>query len=225
MNLHKLLALLAIFYLTAAPSPASEDDLDMPGTVRSVNAQGNVSKEAMVEANKANYCISNGDYDQAIKYADAALKISNDTDLHQVYADALEHKLRTQHPKDPQLFLKCVGEWLKAYRQEGGEESLSFHGLSIPGAQAWYRDEDRNLVARQRLQALVGRLPKPYETNHKFMDNVSKQLDRSVKGTVVTVGSNTSDSVTAKESTPPAKAASQPAKEQSSDQSQKTEDF
>ncbi|HEY9683402.1 MAG TPA: tetratricopeptide repeat protein [Oculatellaceae cyanobacterium] len=180
---------LASILLSLSPSYASEYEPDYKdsddGVVTSIEAVENSTNSSGVLARKAEYCMKNGNYDRAVKLAQQALEIKNDTDLHQLYAETLEKKFRNQKTKDPGLYMKSVEEWLKAFRQEGGEENLSFHGISLPGEQMWWRDEDRTLIARQHIQTLTGHLPRPWETNQRFLNRVQKEMKGTVEGKVL----------------------------------------
>jgi hypothetical protein len=108
-------------------------------------------------------------------------------DVHLAYADALEHKLKGQKEKDPNLFIAAVREWLIVLRNEKGDERgiTNGAGLAIPGLQHMYRDEERSVPALQHIVALVGYPPRMHETDHMFLKKVAKQCEASVKGTVM----------------------------------------
>lgn len=121
--------------------------------------------------------------EHAIQLAERALELNpDDADTHMIYAQALERKLKLQANEDPQLFNKCVKEWLSVLRNQFGEEKgTTFRGLGIPGASGrWYEDEDRHRPARQHLIKLTGFSPKPWESNERFLAKVLRSGETSV---------------------------------------------
>jgi hypothetical protein len=128
-----------------------------------------------------------GNVDKAIHLLKHALSMDNDdADAHALYAEALERKLRKQDEKDPELFNKCVREWLLVMRNEVGEEKgIGFKGLSPPGLAAFYRDEDHNINAKNHLIKLCGSAPKVWETNTKYLKRVLEKPHAEVAGKVV----------------------------------------
>jgi hypothetical protein len=131
----------------------------------------------------ADFAKRNGRCDESIRLAQEALKRQdNDLDLHEQYAEALEHKLESMQEEDPVLFNQCVKEWLIVLRNEAGDErGLSFHGISIMGH--LYADEDHSIEARAHLVGLTGRAPKPWETDAKYLERVLRR--ETVKGKIV----------------------------------------
>ncbi len=181
---------LASFLFFSWPSLAGEknfnqsDDrgIEEAQPVVSIEALGNAVGGSGAYARQAEYCLKHGYVDQAIKLCQLSLGKKDDPDLHQIYATALEQKIRGQDEKDPALFAKCVAEWLIVLRQSGGEENLSFHGIGLPGAGKFWEDEDRSMPAKQHIQQLTGHLPKVWETNERFVKRVTKQFESSVSG-------------------------------------------
>lgn len=135
----------------------------------------------------AEYCVEHEQYDKAIKLSRMALDKNDDNnETHQVYAEALEGKLRGQVERDPMVFNQCVKEWLIVLRQEAGDEKLAnSHGLSIPGMGHLYQDEDSVIPARRHLMKLTGRTPKIWETDGKYLQKVLKPTTETVTGKVV----------------------------------------
>jgi len=75
---------------------------------------------------------------------------------------------------DPAIFNECVKTWLVVHRNLVGEDKeLSFKGISLPFAQKLFKDQ-RHDIASSQLNQLVGRLPKPWETNQKYLSRVLK---------------------------------------------------
>jgi hypothetical protein len=198
MKKEMIVLLSGALFLIALPVNAARDDDDSQadasaGEVSSIDAMTNGGPTAGSFARSAEYCLTHGHIDKAIKLCQQALdKQNDDPDIHQIYAEALESKLEAQVDKDPKLFRKCVAQWLIVLRQEGGDESLSFHGLSIPGLGKFYEDESRTIPAKQHIIRLAGRLPKVWETNDKFLNHVTKDSESKVSGTVVSAKSKQS---------------------------------
>jgi hypothetical protein len=136
-------------------------------------------------ARGAEFCLQQGKVEEAIKLCQQALEQKDDPDLHQLYAKALQQKLESEDERDPTLFRQCVAQWLMVLRQTGGEESLTFHGIGIPGEGKFWEDEDRSMPAKQHILHLTGHLPKVWETNEKFLNRVSKDSKNEVLGKLV----------------------------------------
>jgi tetratricopeptide (TPR) repeat protein len=169
---------------TDAPASESFPDEDAKVTV-SIEACSNPLESATFYAHKSEYCLQHGYVEQAIKLCQMALSLKDDPDLHQIYATALERKLNGQDERDETLYLKCVSEWLIVLRQSGGEENLAVHGISLPGLEKLWGDDDRAAPAKQHILKLTGRLPKIWETNQKFLNRIAKESKRSVHSDVV----------------------------------------
>jgi hypothetical protein len=124
-------------------------------------------------------------FDRAIELSRRAIaKDSDDLDLHRVYADALEGKLARQKEQDPYLFKTCAEEWLKVMRAGAGEEK----GLNVAGiggiADFLYKDDERYILGRQHLLNLTGTVPRPWESNQRYLKRALKPT-QLVKGTLV----------------------------------------
>ena len=117
-------------------------------------------------------------YSKAIKYLEAAQKLNDeDADVLTLYAEALDEKLAHQADKDPEVFKKCITAYLKVMRNEVGEEAgMNFKGIGIMNS--LYNDEERGRFAKKRLKALTGYLPKPWETNDKYLERIKDQPRR-----------------------------------------------
>lgn len=109
-------------------------------------------------------------------------------------------KLKKQKEKDPQLFVRAVRQWLIVMRGEVGDESglSSKSGLSLPQMTKFYEDEDRTIPARQHITALVGYLPRPHETDDKFLARVEKAAKASVSAHIIKKSDSDSDSSSSK---------------------------
>ena len=160
---------------------------EYPGAITSIDAfqLGEATGSSLATA--AQYSLKVGNYEKAIKLAKLAIeKHYDDSDTHQIYAEALEKKYNKQVQKDPALFNKCVREWLIVLRQEvGDEKGMSWHGMQLPLMEEFYKDEDRVMPARSHIMALTGVLPKWHETDERYMKKVSKPVETDVSGVVV----------------------------------------
>ncbi|MDR3614333.1 MAG: hypothetical protein P4L53_12290 [Candidatus Obscuribacterales bacterium] len=180
-----LIRTLVIFALFLQPTYGDDITGSEASPVTSMDALDVTQETSGRLCRSAEIALQQGHFDKAIKLCQQSLEVKDDTDLHQVYAMALEKKLATETDKDPELFKKCVQEWLLVLRQSGGEENLSFHGISIPGEGKFFGDEDRTLPAKQHLVKLTGRTPKVWETDVKFLKRVTRNMESKVSGTVL----------------------------------------
>jgi hypothetical protein len=131
-----------------------------------------------------------GHHDKAIWICQKALEMDpNDIDIHKLYAESMEKKLRKQKgkDKDPMLFLASVREWLIVLRGERGEEMglTNSKGLGIPGMAWMYRDEDRAIPAQEHLIQLVGYPPKATESDQKYLRRVAMATEKVLKGHIM----------------------------------------
>lgn len=125
-------------------------------------------------------CLRDGNYLKAMLVMQKAIKLSpNDVENYVMYAEAMQGVLERQEDKDPELFNKCVGVWLQVLRSEVGEEKgLSFKGLSLDNG--LYGDEDTVFKAKRQLRKLTGYVPKPWETDNKYLTRVLRSAKTSV---------------------------------------------
>lgn len=133
-----------------------------------------------VEAERA---LKSNKPDRAIALIKKSLELDNeDLEAHLIYANALERKLSNQTDEDPQVFNRCVREWLIVLRNEFGEEKgETFHGIGLPGLSGkWYSD-DRQERARTHLTKLTGVAPKLWETNERYLAKVCRSGETSVR--------------------------------------------
>jgi len=203
MRFFRLLVLIPAVVLALAPQCFGDDDDvtedangNLPsGYVRSGNAYNSGGhSEADSLSLQAEYETQHGYYDQAIKLCQRAIaKNDDDADIHMAYATALEHKLKQQKEKDPNLYIAAVREWLIVLRNEKGEERglTSKSGLALPLVQHLNQDEERSIPALHHIIGLVGYAPKATETDDRFMRKVAKQCEGMVKGRIVSSNSNT----------------------------------
>ena len=169
---------------------ADDDDESSNGTVTSMHAysqKNSVATNASSEGMAGEYAAKNDRLDEAItKFRKSLQKDEDDTDLHLGYAQALEDKLRTQDDQDPYLFNQCVKEWLGVYRSESGEDKgIGFKGISIPYLHQFYEDEEHMIEAKRHLVSLVGRVPKGWETDAKYLQKVLVPATQTVRGKLI----------------------------------------
>jgi hypothetical protein len=166
-------------------TPEQEQDQGKPINSYKMMTMGQVSPKSL--AFLAEDKLRSGNVDEAIHLLKQSLSMDNDdADAHALYAEALERKLRKQDEKDPELFNKCVREWLLVLRNEVGEEKgLNVKGVGVPLMQTFYRDEDHNILAKNHLVKLTGSGPKPWETNTKYLKRVLQKPSETVAGKVV----------------------------------------
>jgi hypothetical protein len=110
--------------------------------------------------------LKNSRIDTAIKLAEESLEIEPDnTDGRQIYADALERKLKKQDPMDPHTFNMCVKQWYYLYKN------------------AEYSEISK--TAAQHLKALTGRPPAVYTNAKMYLSKVLvPELGNSMPTTV-----------------------------------------
>ncbi len=120
--------------------------------------------------------------DRAIQLARRAmLRNPDDMDVHKALAEALDRKLEHQEDKDPAVFAECVKEWLIVMRNGVGfEKGTNFKGLGF--LDHLYGDDEYYGQARQRLKHLTGYVPKPWETNEKYLRRVLQPAKTELKG-------------------------------------------
>jgi tetratricopeptide (TPR) repeat protein len=123
-------------------------------------------------------------YNKAIPQLSRAIKLDpDDPDVRCLYAEALEEKLSHQVEKDPTIFNLCVRNWLMILRSEVGEEKgATYKGIGI--GMGYFQDEERTTHAKHRLKALTGYIPKPWETNDRYLRRVLKPASTSVTATI-----------------------------------------
>lgn len=115
----------------------------------------------------------------------AMLRDPDDLDIHKSLAEALERKLEMQADKDPKLFGECIREWLIVMRNGAGMEK----GTNFRGAggilDAFFGDEEYYFEARKRVKHLTGYLPKPWETNERFLKRVLTPAQVELSGKIL----------------------------------------
>jgi hypothetical protein len=154
------------------------------GYVRSHDAAMSGNSTADHLALAAQYMVANEYYDRAIAVCQKALrKNGEDCDIHKIYAEALEGKLKKEKKDNPDLYMECLKEWLIVLRNERGDEKgISFRGVGIPGVMKAFEDEDHQLEAKGHLVDITGISPRPWETDTMFLKRASKQSSTAVSG-------------------------------------------
>lgn len=132
----------------------------------------------------ARQCMRHHNYNKAISLLSRAVKLDpDDPDVRCVYAEALEEKLSHQVEKDPTVFNLCIKNWLTVMRNEVGEEKgATYKGIGI--GMGYFQDEERTMRAKQSLKALTGYIPKPWETNDRYLRKVLRPATTSVTATI-----------------------------------------
>lgn len=121
---------------------------------------------------QSEYVNSTNQHRLAAEYSRKAVEADpDDMDARYAHGEAL-FKLIEKGNTDPVVHNECVKTWLIVYRGLVGEEKgLCFKGISIPLTCEMFGDSRRNM-SKRRLTKLVGRLPKAWETNNKFLGKV-----------------------------------------------------
>jgi tetratricopeptide (TPR) repeat protein len=189
-GLPSVLAMLMLSSMYSLRAQADEDysEYHPVTSMEAFSSSGNAS--AITYSIAAEHAMKNKNYNQAIKLCQEAIdKDNDDVDIHLMYAKCLQKKLKTQTEKDPELFNKCVKEWVIVFKNEvGDEKGMSYKGATLPFMTEAYKDDERSIPAKQNLITLTGTYPKFNETSAKFLKRVSKPASTSVSGTVISVG-------------------------------------
>jgi len=177
----------ALMSLSCASAFADEQtEEEYPGAVQSMDALHGSSGNSYRAA--AEYALGQGQTDKAMALCKKAFDFNaDDPDLHQLYAKVLEQKLKSRNigASHDQLLAECVHQWLIVLRNETGEEKgTSFHGIGLPLVGSFYEDDERHIPAKAHLISLVGRTPRAWETDAKYMKSVLKNQS-SVQGKIV----------------------------------------
>ncbi len=124
--------------------------------------------------------------ERAIQLARRSIKqFPDDMDAHKALAEALDRKLELQVEKDPTLFEECIKEWLVIMRNGVGfEKGINFRGIGI--FDHAYGDDEYYEVAKHRIKHLTGYIPKPWESNDRFLRKVLRPAKTELKGKILT---------------------------------------
>jgi len=174
-------------YGTKAKSLAEEiDRAELANKAEQIVQSANQDRNFLGEENArtlltmARQHMRHHNYKRAIPLLRQAVQLDgNDADVHALFAAAMQEKLEHQAEKEPTLFNDCVKEWLIVVRNEAGEEKgLTYKGLGF-GA-GYFQDEERVQEGKRNLKKLTGYLPKPWETDSKYLFRVLRPTDTSV---------------------------------------------
>lgn len=134
-------------------NPADDDDLN---TASPENEYGTLNTMSPVNMkNHAAEHLKQGHYDAAIKLVEASLeKEPGDNDARQIYADALEQKLKAQGTPDPVIFNRCVKQWYYLYKNAEFSDIIT--------------------TAANHLRLLTGKSPYVWPTARMYFKHVLK---------------------------------------------------
>ncbi|HEY9678583.1 MAG TPA: hypothetical protein V6C76_11270 [Drouetiella sp.] len=145
-----------------------------PGVVESVDAN---AAEGDGSSLAAGYKLRTSTrVDRVLAQSRKAVKVHpDDMEAHRLLAEALESKVASLATPDPYVFQECIQEWLVIYRSEVGEEKgLGFRGVGVAGH--LFEDDEYAIAAKHRLVHLVGRAPKPWETDSHYIKSALKNI-------------------------------------------------
>lgn len=152
---------------------------------------------AKIQYMQSEISLRNDDVNRAVSMGRRAVELDpNDIDARVALGEALYQKIKKAKKKaKPEVYNECVKTWLMVLRNIVGDEAnMGYKGISIPLVERFYEDEDRTILARSRLTAVCGRVPKFWETNKKFLDKVLlPEATTSVAGSVIS-GSSSGES-------------------------------
>lgn len=152
---------------------------------------------AKIQYMQSEISLRNDDVNRAVSMGRRAVELDpNDIDARVALGEALYQKIKKAKKKTkPEVYNECVKTWLMVLRNIVGDEAnMGYKGISIPLVERFYEDEDRTILARSRLTAVCGRVPKFWETNKKFLDKVLlPEATTSVAGSVIS-GSSSGES-------------------------------
>jgi len=172
---------------------AAGDDLDKPLRKGGESMQGDAPhvhdydeivspdmETAWSLAERARVSLKNGNVTRALSLCKRAMNMDDDDmEIHLIYAEALEAKVQRQAEKDPELFKKCIHEWVLVYRNEVGmEKGMTFKGLNPVGTM--FNDDDHGILAKKHLIKLTGYAPKIWETDNHYYTKVFKPAETTV---------------------------------------------
>ncbi|MBX9942233.1 MAG: hypothetical protein K2Y32_23425 [Candidatus Obscuribacterales bacterium] len=150
-----------------------KDDLTDRPTIQYDEIVGMGQVSAHTYLARAQAAFRNQSYGKALTLARKTLSLDEDEiEAHLIIAQVLEKKLSKQTDKDPKMMGECVRHWLVVLRAGTGEEA----GTNYKGIGGifdhLYKDDEHYITARQHLKNLVGRAPKAWESNARYMKNV-----------------------------------------------------
>jgi len=170
---------------TLPPVPGRENVTDKP-TAQYDELVGEHNRSAHSYLTEAQRALRDGRIVKATALARKAMNADpQELDAHLVLAQALERRLDMQVEKDQRLLGECVRHWLVVLRAGVGEEAgNNFKGAGV--LDSLYRDDEHFMEAKEHLKKLVGRAPKAWETNERYVKKVlSPQAELSATGKIV----------------------------------------
>lgn len=137
-------------------------------------SKGMGKKNARMQMMQSEMVCRTNQYRLAAEHSRKAVEADpDDMDARFAHGEALFNLIESGNT-DPIVHNECVKTWLIVHRNLVGEDSgLNFKGVGIPLVQTLFSDE-RGKIAKTRLRKLVGRLPKAWETNRKYLTQVLK---------------------------------------------------
>jgi len=155
----------AVLVLSTSLGALAEDYTPEDGTNFLGNAHRASAGSLFVEGERA---LKQGNTDKAIRYLGRSVNENGtDLDARVAYATALEQRYRAQTEKDPDLLCECLTQWLYAMRTIAPEEQ------GVGALKFLYKDEGRDMVAKTHIKKLTGTLPRPWETDKRFIARVT----------------------------------------------------
>lgn len=175
-----ILVLAGLGFLASADSPAAAKPIDETKLAPAPMARDydDISSEDFENTRtlqlKGLQAMRQGAIDRALKHLEKAVAVGpKDVDAHAHYATALEEKMKRMKHPDAQMFSKCVASWTKLYRGEVGEEK----GITIKGiglGSGMFSNDEMVVMGKEHLLSLVGFLPKPWESDAKYIKRAVK---------------------------------------------------
>jgi hypothetical protein len=155
-----------VLALSTSLRAMAEDYTPEDGTNFLGNAHRASSGSLFFEGERA---LKQGNIEKAVRYLRRSVNENGtDLDARVACATALEQKYRAQTEKDPDLFVECLTHWLYAMRTIAPEEQ------GVGALKFLYKDEGRDMVAKTHIKKLTGSLPRPWETDKKFIARVTR---------------------------------------------------
>lgn len=186
MLFSSIFATFMMFYVYTVPAKASETaspDANTRKEAKSKTPRAVISNHEIFTAGagrtnahmgtmQSEYVNKSKQHRLAAEYSRKAVQADpDDMDARVAHGEAL-FDLIEKGNTDPVIHNECVKTWLIVYRGLVGEEKgLTYKGISIPLVAELFGDSRRD-ISKQRLIKLVGRLPKSWETNRKYLGRV-----------------------------------------------------
>lgn len=186
MLFSSIFATFMLFYVYTVPAKASEassNDVNARKEAKSklsraviqnheIFTAGAGKTNAHIGTMQSEYVNKSKQHRLAAEYSRKAVQADpEDMDARVAHGEAL-FDLIEKGNTDPVVHNECIKTWLIVYRGLVGEEKgLTYKGISIPLVAEFFGDSRRD-ISKRRLIKLVGRLPKSWETNNKYLGRV-----------------------------------------------------